>query len=76
MIKYMILVDESCVLLMEAVREHLPEGWRPQGGIAVGYRDEWEQKPPAKTNPRSWALPKTIRRMYWAQAMIREGETK
>ncbi len=74
--EYIVVVGESCADLAEAVRENVSEGWRPQGGIAVGYRDEWEQHKPESAFPRVWTLPKETRKMYWTQAMVREGETK
>ena len=79
MFEYMILVDESCTALSCAVRVYLVEGWRPLGGLAVGYREGYIKQEPTLhgAGPRAWALPADPKRkMYWAQAMTREGETK
>ena len=76
MFEYMNIACESCSKQTAVVRAHLTRGWRPLGGVQIGYKEEWEQEPVLKEGPRSWALPKSTRKMYWVQTMTREGETK
>ena len=77
MYEYAIISRDTDVELRNAVNGLVKLGWRPQGGVAVGYRDEMvPEEPTAPPGSRAWRLPPTKRRMYWVQAMIREGEQK
>jgi len=79
MIEYAVISRDTDVDLRDAVNGLAKLGWRPQGGVAVGYRDEWID-PVGLSTPvgqRGWRVPPVPkRRMYWVQAMVREGETK
>ena len=77
--EYTIVVRDSNTALRIAVEEAMTVGWRPTGGVEVGYRNEWI-KPKADEGiplPRGGLLrPPPKQQMYWAQAMTREGEIK
>ena len=77
MFDYEILVRDTDVELRQAVYEARSHGYKPQGGVAVGYREEMVPIEPTMTvGSRAWQMPPTRHRMYWVQAMIREGEQK
>ena len=78
MFEYAIVASESCAEMLKDIRKLLETDWRPQGGVAVGYRDEFisAEEPLVEVRPRTWIRPTAPkRRMYWVQAMVREGET-
>ena len=77
MFEYAVVTKDTDRMLLEAVNELVTLGWRPLGGVAVGYREEMEPvEPTMNVGSRAWRLPSTKHRMYWVQAMIREGEQK
>ena len=77
MFEYAVITRASDVDLRDAVTNLAALGWRPQGGVAVGYREEMEDVlDTIPAGARAWRLPSTKHRMYWVQAMIREGEQK
>ena len=80
MFEYAIISRDTDIGLREAVTNLAALGWRPQGGVAVGYRDEWID-PVGLSTPvgqrGTWNVPPPAkRRMYWVQAMVRDTQTE
>ena len=78
MFEYAIVVNESCAEMLKDIRKLLDIGWRPQGGVVVGYRDEWiPVEPTMEVTRGTWNVPPAPkRRMYWVQAMVRDTQTE
>ena len=73
--EYTIVIRDSNMALRRAVEEAITKGWRPAGGVEIGYRNEWINEVPEVPLPRGYSSPPK-QQMYWAQAMTREGEIK
>ena len=80
MFEYGIISRDTDIGLRDAVNGLVTLGWRPLGGVIVGYRDEYipvEEPLMEISRAGKWRVPPAQRRrMYWVQAMVRDTQTE
>ncbi len=69
--EFMTISADSQAEFDEKVRAAIAEGWRPQGGVALGYAIEHEQV--VSANRTEW---KTFFHEKWAIALVRNTLSK